>query len=128
MPLAGRSIDDISAGIVVDRWPFGDEVDAVILSNPWRVGIAQRHGTEWDRWVLALAGIMRLGYRRPHADAIAIQHLMPADDVAADVRDLGLTDSQLAVKYRLPVVAVEGRLASLGLGMPARRHLRLVVG
>lgn len=128
MVLAGRNIDEIIAGIVVDRWPFGDEVDAVILSNPWRVGVNAHHGAEWVRWVLVLAGVMRLGYRRPHADALAIQHLMPADQVARDVHETGLTDGQLAVKYGLPVVAVEGRLASLGLGVPARRHLRLVVG
>lgn len=121
-------IDRIGAGIPVDRWPFPDELDAVILSNPWRVAIAERHGHAWDRWVVALAGMMRAGYRRPHADAVAIQALMPADDIIDDVRRHGMNDQQLARKYRLPIVAVEGRLAALGLGVPARRHLRLVVG
>lgn len=128
MILAGRSIDDISDGIEIDRWTFSDEIDAVILSNPWRVGVNRDHGTEWDRWLLALAGVMRLGYRRPSADALTIQHLMPAEAVIDDVRIRGLNDAQLALKYRLPMVAVEGRLASLGLGMPARRHLRLIAG
>lgn len=128
MLLAGRSVEQIAAGIALYRWAFSPGVDAVILSNPWSIAVANTHGTEWDRWLLTLAGVMRMGYRRPHADAVAIQHLMPTEDVCRDVREYGLNDAQLAVKYGLPLVAVEGRLASLGLGLPARRHLRLVVG
>lgn len=124
--LASRAVDEISAGITIDRWGFSDHVDAVILSNPWTVAVARKHGTEWDRWLLTLAGVMRLGYRRPHADAIAMQHLLPAAEAAADA-NAGLCDAELAAKYRLPIVVVETRLAALGLATPPKRHLRLVV-